>query len=167
MKENIFHLDNLIQHVEEHKSSGNTVGIVTGCFDILHIAHLELFQYAKRHVDFLIVGVDTDIAIRRTKGKSRPIVKQENRAKVLAALNTVDYVLLLTNKYNFDTQRANSYYEIMLKKLNPTYLITNAYADQYAAIKKKRIESIGGEMLIDRTERSTSTTEIIEKVLNG
>ncbi|PIV53344.1 MAG: D-glycero-beta-D-manno-heptose 1-phosphate adenylyltransferase [Elusimicrobia bacterium CG02_land_8_20_14_3_00_37_13] len=63
-----------------------------GCFDILHVGHIRLFQFAKRAGDILVVAINTDDSVRRLKGNSRPLVNAKERAEVLSALGCVDYV---------------------------------------------------------------------------
>lgn len=77
---------------------GKTVGLITGCFDVLHLGHLGIFQFAKKHVDILVVGIDSDEAVKATKGPTRPINTQKHRCQLVAELISVDYVLPLTFK---------------------------------------------------------------------
>lgn len=55
------------------KKSGKTVGLITGCFDVIHLGHVELFQFAKKHCDVVVVGLDSDETIKLNKGPGRPI----------------------------------------------------------------------------------------------
>ena len=68
-----------------------------GCFDILHIGHIELFKYAKSLGDKLIVGIDSDERIRQSKGKNRPINTSENRKHILSAIRYIDNVYIFNN----------------------------------------------------------------------
>ena len=70
---------------------------VNGCFDILHIGHLELLKYAKTMGDILLVGVDSDAKVKKDKGKTRPFNKLSDRIKMLEFLRPVDKV------YSFNT----------------------------------------------------------------
>jgi rfaE bifunctional protein nucleotidyltransferase chain/domain len=74
-----------------------------GCFDILHRGHVEYLAKAKRHGDLLIVGVNSDRAVRELKGDGRPINSQEDRAHVVAGLDVVDIVVI------FDSMRADEF----------------------------------------------------------
>lgn len=78
--------------VKELQSEGKSVAFTTGCFDILHVGHLDLFEAAKSVSDILIVAVATDEIVKISKGNSRPINKFEDRAKIIASLKQVDYV---------------------------------------------------------------------------
>ena len=74
-------LKELYSIVNKHKKRGKTIGLITGCFDILHIGHIELFQSAKNQVDILIVGVENDETIKRSKGTNRPVNNQDTRLR--------------------------------------------------------------------------------------
>src|SRR3989344_3127308 len=82
------------------KKSGKKIGFITGCFDILHEGHIDLFRFAKKHVDFLVIALDSDEAIREGKpacrqgrGEGRPIHSQKQRARILSELESVDMVI--------------------------------------------------------------------------
>ena len=87
-----------------------------GCFDILHTGHIALLEEARRQGDYLVVGVNSDASVRSLKGEGRPINSQDDRARVLAALEVVDYV------YIFDNIRATSFlslvYPLTINKLD-------------------------------------------------
>mgnify|MGYP003110719101 CR=1 FL=1 len=65
---------------------------VNGCFDILHVGHIELLNYAKSFGGKLTVGIDSDCRVKKFKGKNRPFNNQEDRKKILLSLKSVDYV---------------------------------------------------------------------------
>ena len=76
----------LIEIRSQYKREGRKVVFTNGCFDILHRGHVEYLQKAKELGDILIVGLNTDASVKRLKGPSRPIVREDDRAAVLAAL---------------------------------------------------------------------------------
>jgi rfaE bifunctional protein nucleotidyltransferase chain/domain len=143
-----------------------TIGLITGCFDLLHQGHINFFRFAKENVDILIVGIDLDIAIKKSKGNTRPILTQAERSEVLSELQSVDYVLLLESPHSFRTKAADDYYNKITRLIKPHYLITNKEADTHWETKKKRIESVGGSLFIYERERENSTTHIIERILS-
>jgi len=79
---------------EKLKAEGKTVVLTNGHFDILHVGHVDCLQRAKALGDVLIVGLNSDASTRFLKGEKRPIVPQEERAQLLAALQCVDYVVI-------------------------------------------------------------------------
>ena len=86
--------ENVREFVENLHKSGKTVVTTNGCFDILHVGHVRYLQQSKTFADYLIVLLNSDKSIRNIKGEGRPINNQNDRAEVLGALRSVDYVVL-------------------------------------------------------------------------
>ena len=76
------------------KKQGKTIVATNGCFDILHVGHVRYLKKSKEFGDVLIVGLNSDASVRSIKGPNRPINNEFDRAEVLCALNSVDYVVL-------------------------------------------------------------------------
>lgn len=92
-------LEELAKMAAIYKRVGSVVVTINGCFDILHVGHIRALEESKDCGDTLIVGIDSDAAIkRRNKGPGRPIFDQDYRAEMLAGLESVDYVTI----YDFD-----------------------------------------------------------------
>lgn len=70
----------MLDLTETYKKDNKTIGLVVGSFDVCHLGHLNLFRFAKKHIDILIVGLDHDETIKQTKGSNRPINNFERRA---------------------------------------------------------------------------------------
>jgi len=86
---------NEIQKIAETlKADGKTVVFTNGCFDILHVGHVRYLQAAKELGDYLILGLNSDQSVRTIKGPTRPINQQDDRAEVVSALSSVDYVVI-------------------------------------------------------------------------
>ncbi|MFM9051822.1 MAG: adenylyltransferase/cytidyltransferase family protein, partial [Bacteroidota bacterium] len=98
------------------KFKSKTVAFTNGCFDILHLGHIDYLAKAADEADYLIVGVNTDESVRRLKGPHRPINGQEQRSRLLAALHCVAGVVL----FEEDTPLE------LIKTLNPDILIKGA-----------------------------------------
>jgi D-glycero-beta-D-manno-heptose 1-phosphate adenylyltransferase len=90
----IVDVDKLRESVKKAKSAGKRVVFANGCFDTLHVGHVRYLQCAKQNGDILIVGVNADESVRRLKGAGRPILDENGRAQLVAALRCVDYVVL-------------------------------------------------------------------------
>ncbi len=80
------------------KSEGQRVGFTNGCFDLLHVGHVRYLRDARGLVDALIVGVNADTSVRDLKGLDRPVMPEDERAEILAALAVVDYVVLFADR---------------------------------------------------------------------
>ena len=85
--------DNLLQRKK--------VGFTNGCFDILHLGHLYLFKKAKEKCDYLIVGLNSDISIRKLKGENRPINDQITRYEILKSIKYIDEVLIFDEENTY------------------------------------------------------------------
>ncbi len=84
----------LSDHAEKWRRQNLKVVLTNGCFDILHVGHLRTFKEAKTKGDILVVGLNSDQSIRSLKGPTRPIISQDDRLELLAALEPIDYVTL-------------------------------------------------------------------------
>src|SRR3989339_1211112 len=160
-KTKIKKLPELSSLVKKHKVKGKTVGLITGCFDILHIGHIKLFQEAKRCADIVVIGIDNDDSIRLTKGANRPVNNQNNRLCFLSILNCVDYVFLIENVFNFnDKKTATAIQETIYQTIVPNYLITNKKTDKYWKNKKKSLQKFGIKMIDTNQDMLGATTKI-------
>jgi D-beta-D-heptose 7-phosphate kinase/D-beta-D-heptose 1-phosphate adenosyltransferase len=128
-----------------------------GCFDILHIGHISLLNKSKALGDKLIIGLNSDSSIRRIKGKNRPIVSENERAHILAALESVDYVVL----FDEDTPLE------LIKKLKPDVLVKGSDYKIDDVVGYEEVRSYGGKVkLVDLIE-GFSTTNIVESILKN
>lgn len=90
----ILSLEALLQKIQEWKEEGKKVVFTNGCFDLLHPGHVDLLERAADLGDELIVALNSDLSVRRLKGPERPVMKDENRAIMLAALQSVSAVVI-------------------------------------------------------------------------
>ncbi|MFZ5906132.1 MAG: D-glycero-beta-D-manno-heptose 1-phosphate adenylyltransferase [Nitrospirota bacterium] len=94
----------LSQIIGHAKAEGKTIVFTNGCFDILHIGHVRYLREAKSYGDVLIIGLNSDKSVSRIK-PGRPVLPQEQRAEVLAALEIVDYVTLFSEDTPYELIR--------------------------------------------------------------
>ena len=149
--------EELAELSEEWRREGLIVGFTSGVFDLLHAGHVEYLEKAMQECDILIIGVNSDESVRRYKGPERPINPQEQRARVVAALESVDYVFIFSERRN----HAN------IEALRPDlYIKAGDYtADQLTS--RELVEAYGGKILLIPVETPTSTTKILEKIRSG
>ena len=98
--------------LRERQAAGQTVVFTNGCFDLLHLGHVRYLQEARSLGDLLVIGLNSDDSARALKGPNRPLVPQDERAEVLAALDCVDYVTIfeeITAVALVETLRPNVY----------------------------------------------------------
>src|ERR1700674_3682628 len=94
----IVSLQTLKSLVADHKKRGQTVVFANGCFDILHVGHKRYLEAARQQGDILIVAVNSDASARNLKGPGRPILDESARARLVAALRAVDYVVIFSEQ---------------------------------------------------------------------
>lgn len=94
----IIKFNKLSELVSDLKKSGQRIVLTNGCFDIFHVGHLQTLKLAKKEGDILIVGVNSDSSVKKIKGASRPIICDDDRAELIAALEVVDYVTIFTEE---------------------------------------------------------------------
>ena len=93
-KEKVLRLEELLARSAAWRSCGSRIVFTNGCFDVLHLGHITLLERARRMGDRLIVAVNSDRSVRSLKGSKRPLVKEHDRARILAALAAVDAVVV-------------------------------------------------------------------------
>ncbi len=139
--------------VNRCRAGGKRIVFTNGCFDILHVGHVKYLQEAKSFGDVLIVGLNSDASVRELKGPSRPVNTEDDRAYILAALESVDYVV----KFGEETP-----YEL-IRMLKPDVLVKGG---DYKGKKVVGTEFAGELKLVDFVE-GKSTTSTIEKIQEG
>ena len=87
-------LDQVAAGVEEQRRAGRRIALANGCFDVLHVGHVRYLAGARAEADVLVVGVNGDESARRLKGPGRPVMPEHDRALLVAALKSVDHVVV-------------------------------------------------------------------------
>jgi rfaE bifunctional protein nucleotidyltransferase chain/domain len=136
----------------EHKK----VVFTNGCFDLIHMGHVDYLSKAKALGNILIVGLNTDESVKRIKGNNRPILKQDERAFILSNLKPVDYVVF----FEEDTP------EKLISELLPDVLVKGADWEVDKIVGRDIIEKNGGEVKTVEFVNDQSTTRIIELIVN-
>ncbi len=136
---------------------GKTVVFTNGHFDLLHVGHVDYLQRARELGDVLIVGLNSDASTRTLKGDKRPIVPQSERARMLAALACVDYVVI------FEETTANSLVEALKPDL---YVKGGDWGKGRTPPEAEVVASYGGQVRILPYLREHSTTELIATIVD-
>ena len=164
-KNKIFNLKDLSVKLKVVRKEGKKIGFVEGVFDVLHLGHIELMEFAKKHCDILVVGVASDKYVRSTKGKNRPIFKQMIRCRVLSALSATDYILKEENPPAvLESRSSENYLHKITKMVKPDVIIVSGTTDRNPGAKKKRAKEIGARFIIQKDPRpgkNSSTTQIL------
>lgn len=137
------------------KKRGKKIVFTNGCFDLLHYGHVKYLEDAKRKGDILVVGINSDASVRRIKGKKRPIINEQDRLKIIAALESVDYVVLFKEDTPFN----------IINLLRPDILIKGADWDKDKIVGRDIILRYGGRVATIRLSKGRSTTNLIRKIV--
>lgn len=148
----------LSELLSAHKTLGNKIVCTIGSWDMLHIGHLRYLSRAKKQGDILVVGVDSDRAIKIYKKNSlRPVIPEEERMEMLSYQHFVDYVTLID-----DVDEMGSWEMTILKEMNPDVFV--AIEESYPPEQREKISKLCREIkLLERQAENTSTSDIIEK----
>ncbi|MGK2906892.1 MAG: D-glycero-beta-D-manno-heptose-7-phosphate kinase [Desulfuromonadales bacterium] len=138
---------------ERHR--GKKIVFTNGCFDLLHVGHVRYLQEARQLGDLLILGLNSDDSIRRLKGPNRPLIGEEERAHILAALNCIDYVVV----FDEDTPLE------LIKVLRPQVLVKGGDYTPDEVVGKDLVESWGGRVELVQLVAGKSTSRTIDKIL--
>jgi len=134
------------------RQTGKALGFTSGAFDLLHAGHVDYLEKARALCDVLIAGVNSDESIRSYKGKNRPVIPQDQRIKVVAALESVDYAFLFDETDN----KRN------IERLRPDWYIKAGDYRKEDLGSASLVESYGGRVEIIPLKEELSTTRIIE-----
>ncbi|PLX99362.1 MAG: bifunctional heptose 7-phosphate kinase/heptose 1-phosphate adenyltransferase [Desulfuromonas sp.] len=146
----------LAKILEQERAGGRKIVFTNGCFDLLHVGHVKYLQKARKLGDLLVLGLNSDESIRRLKGKNRPLICEDERAHILAALDCIDHVVLFSEDTPYE----------LIAAIKPDIL---AKGEDYAVedvVGRDVVESYGGRVELVTFEEGKSTTNIIKKVLD-
>ncbi|HKV28100.1 MAG TPA: D-glycero-beta-D-manno-heptose 1-phosphate adenylyltransferase [Candidatus Acidoferrales bacterium] len=147
--------DELMRHVAEAKSRGRRVVFTNGCYDLLHPGHIRLLEAARELGDVLVLALNSDRSVRGNKGAERPIIPENERAEITAALAAVDYVVL------FDEPTPRE----IIERVLPNVLVKGSDWDVDEIVGREEVEGTGGRVVSIPLEPGYSTSFIIESIL--
>lgn len=136
------------------KRAGKRLVFTNGCFDLLHAGHVRYLSEARALGDALVVALNSDRSVRALKGEGRPILKHQERAEVIAALEAVDYVII------FDEETPRE----LIAALLPDVLVKGGDWPLDEIVGRDEVEAAGGRVLSLPYVEGSSTTEIIERI---
>jgi D-glycero-beta-D-manno-heptose 1-phosphate adenylyltransferase len=144
---------------EELRMAGKKIITVNGSFDLLQAGHLDILEEAKQQGDVLMVGINTDESVRSGKGPSRPIIPEENRAALLAALICVDYVVIMEGMYTEEPHGS------FLPAIQPAIHVNGEeYGPVESWVEYPVMKELGIAPYQVKRRPNLSTTEIIAKI---
>lgn len=137
--------------IKKLKKQGKKIVFTNGCFDLIHVGHVSLFQKAKTLGDVLIVAINSDKSLAGLKGPKRPLVGQTDRVKLLSAIDVIDYIVIFSEQTPYN----------LLKKLTPDVLVKGG---------DYKIEDIVGREFVKKVYRyplvkGKSTSNLIKLIV--
>jgi D-beta-D-heptose 7-phosphate kinase/D-beta-D-heptose 1-phosphate adenosyltransferase len=146
--------DELVAALAEHRRRRERIVFTNGCFDVLHLGHVKYLEFARGLGDVLVVGLNSDASVRKLKGPSRPICPQSERAQVLAALESVGYVVIFEEEIP----------DKIIEKVRPDVLVKGEDWKEKGVVGREFVESYGGEVVLAPMIEGKSTSDIIRRI---
>jgi rfaE bifunctional protein nucleotidyltransferase chain/domain len=140
--------------LEELRKEGKKIAFTNGCFDILHVGHIRYLREAKKTADILVLALNSDSSVRAIKGEKRPLMSEEERAEILAALEFIDFVTIFQELTPLE----------LINYLKPDILIKGGDWPEEKVIGREEIKKWGGRVAIIPEVEGKSTTNIVEKI---
>ena len=146
--------DQLRADLDRDRRNGQRIVFTNGCFDLLHHGHVGYLEFARSQGDRLVVGLNSDASVRRLKGSSRPLVPQGRRARVLAGLLAVDYVVV------FDEETPAR----LIRAVRPDVLVKGEDWRERGVVGSEFVESYGGCVVLAPLVEEASTSGLIDEI---
>jgi len=150
----ILTLDDLDAAIAADRAAGRTVAFANGVFDLLHVGHVRYLQASAAEADRLIVAVNSDRSVRRLKGEGRPVLDQQSRAELVAALGGVDYVVI----FDDDTVGA------LLTRLKPDVHCKGTDYTVESVPERAIVQAYGGRTAIVGDPKDHSTRDLLARL---
>ncbi len=138
------------------RAQGQQIVLANGCFDLLHVGHVRYLGAARRLGDVLFVGLNSDASVARLKGRGRPLLPAEERAELLAAVRSVDYIVLL------DDDTADS----LVTRLRPHVHAKGTDYTELTVPERPSVRAVGGRIAITGDPKDHSTRDLIALILS-
>ena len=143
--------EELHRRVSKWRNAGERIALANGCFDVLHVGHVRYLQAAHAIGAKLVVAVNADDSVRSLKGEGRPVMPDEERAEILAALSDVDAVVIFPEK----DVRA------IIREIRPDFHAKGTDYTEDSVPERDEVEACGGRVVIVGDPKNHSATEII------
>jgi len=156
-EEKILTRERLLARVATWRLAGERIVFTNGCYDLLHVGHIILLERARRQGDKLIIAVNSDDSVRRLKGPTRPLVGEQERARVLAALEVADAIVIFDEGTPLE----------LIRSIRPDVLVKGGDYTEKAVVGAQDVRSWGGRVCLIPLVDGVSTSKLIAKVTTG
>ena len=150
----IHDLESITGELDYHRHQNEAVVFTNGCFDVLHRGHVEYLKFCKAQGDIVVLGLNSDSSVKQIKGPERPINNQHDRAAVLSALESVDYIVIFDEPDPLNT----------IESIKPDVLVKGADWADKGVIGREFVEARGGKVVLAPLVDGKSSTATIEKL---
>jgi len=147
--------DALKQEIGRLKREGRKIAFTNGCFDILHVGHVRYLREAAKMGDILVLALNSDASVRAIKGDKRPLVPEDERADVVAALECINYVTIFDELTPLE----------LIEYLQPDVIIKGGDWAEENVVGRDAVRQWGGRVAIIPEISGVSTTNIVEKIM--
>ncbi len=151
----IYTRETLKKEIDRLRKEGKKIVFTNGCFDILHVGHTRYLEGAKKQGDVLVLGLNSDESVKALKGENRPLIPENERADVVAALESVDYVTIFPELTPLE----------LIEYLKPDVIVKGGDWREEEVVGREAVEKWGGRVIIIPEIKGSSTTNIIEKIM--
>ena len=146
--------DALVARLREERAAGRTIAFANGCFDILHVGHVRYLQAAAQEADILVVAINDDDSVKALKGERRPILAAEHRAELVAALRSVDFVVIFPE----------STVTPLLEALHPDVHCKGTDYTVDTVPERETVKAYGGRIAIVGDPKEHSTRDLVARI---
>ena len=151
----IMNRETLKINIDMLRKEGKNIAFTNGCFDILHVGHVRYLKEARNTADVLVLALNSDASVREIKGEKRPLVGEDERAEVLAALECVDFITVFSEP----TPLA------LINLIKPDILIKGGDWPEEKIVGRDEVQKWGGRVVVIAEVKGKSTTNIVDKIV--
>ncbi len=144
----------LLEKLNKLRKENKKIAFTNGCFDILHVGHVRYLREAKNTADVLVLALNSDSSVQSIKGEKRPLVPEEERAEILAALEFIDFVTIFPELTPLE----------LINYLKPDILIKGGDWSEDEVVGGDNVKKWGGRVILIPFVEGKSTTNIVEKI---
>ncbi len=155
MMKKIMNRETLKNNIDMLRKEGKNIAFTNGCFDILHVGHVRYLKEARNTADVLVLALNSDASVREIKGEKRPLVGEDERAEVLAALECVDFITVFSEP----TPLA------LINLIKPDILIKGGHWPEEKIVGRDEVRKWGGRVVVIAEVKGKSTTNIVDKIV--
>jgi rfaE bifunctional protein nucleotidyltransferase chain/domain len=147
----------LVARLGDERAAGRTVAFANGCFDILHVGHVRYLEAAAQEADVLVVAINDDASVKALKGDNRPILAAEHRAELVAALRSVDFVIVFSEPTVAP----------LLEALHPDVHCKGTDYTVDTVPERETVKAYGGRIAIVGDPKNHSTRDLLERIASS